>query len=570
MPLTANQILQERYEVVRSIKSGGMGAVYEAIDQKLASTPCAIKEVLCSALQGSNAQYVLNSFESEMRALANLDHPSIPRVRDYFEIDGRRYIVLDYVNGKPLDEELQEHLRLTNEPVDPYVAVLDMISVLETLAYLHGQRPPVVHRDIKPANLIRDSRNGRIKMVDFGIARSVESQQCNTSVGTPGFCAPEQAAGRAEPRSDLYSVGATLFNLVTGTMPPPFSFDCLEPDLPRYPGLSAIIKKATAVKPSGRYDDAEQMATALRNWAHGRSLQPVAAAAPAPRPAPPEVVSINSLARVAPPANTSSARNLIGIAVLLLASYALFPKAQQPAPLPAASPTTKPPQPPTPTVAASPLRKVVAAPAARPSATPAGWRPKLPPPRTAASRPPAPLAGERPRPLRNALARRQARAELPGAAYPQGVQPTGYNRPAPPPPAAPPATDSMPPAAQGGTESRYAEENGLMQLRQFPNHTLYGQRMGAYDLKLDVWRRPNTSAAEMSRLAPTMNGAPSSGRHVRLDVPPGQICYQDPRNPNHFFHFKTGLMLETRIENGPLNAVDWPHVQRIVDNWPSP
>lgn len=90
MALTAREKLQDRYEIVRSIKSGGMGAVYEAVDHKLASTPCAIKEVLSSALEGSGAAYVLRSFESEMKALAALEHPNIPRVRDYFQMEGRR------------------------------------------------------------------------------------------------------------------------------------------------------------------------------------------------------------------------------------------------------------------------------------------------------------------------------------------------------------------------------------------------------------------------------------------------------------------------------------------------
>ena len=266
MSLASQKILKERYEIVRRIKSGGMGAVYEAIDRNLANTACAIKEVLASALQGPDAQYVLQSFESEVRALATLDHPNIPRVRDYFEIDGRRYIVMDLVQGKPLDEELAEHLRVTEQPMDPAVAALDMVVVLETLQYLHHLRPPIVHRDIKPANLIRDQRSGKIKLVDFGIARSVETRSVQTQVGTPGFCAPEQMAGQAEARSDLYSVGATLCYLCTGIQPRAYSFEPMTPDLPDHAGLVAIIKKATAFKAEDRYGDAEQMAQALRRW----------------------------------------------------------------------------------------------------------------------------------------------------------------------------------------------------------------------------------------------------------------------------------------------------------------
>lgn len=197
MSLSAGLILQQRYEIVRSIKSGGMGAVYEAIDRKLADTPCAVKEVLAQALAGPDADYILASFEAEMRALAKLEHPSIPRVRDYFEVDGKRYIILDLVRGQGLDDELEEHVRVTGEPMDPEVAAVDMVDVLDTLSYLHSLQPPIVHRDIKPANLIRDQRTQKIKLVDFGIARSVDTGNLQTQVGTPGYCAPEQKIGRA-------------------------------------------------------------------------------------------------------------------------------------------------------------------------------------------------------------------------------------------------------------------------------------------------------------------------------------------------------------------------------------
>lgn len=270
MPLLEQDLLQDRYLVVRSIKSGGMGAVYEAIDKKLADTPCAIKEVLASALQGPDAQYILQSFDSEVRSLATLEHPNIPRVRDYFEIGQTRYIVLDLVQGQALDEELAEHLRVTGEPMDPHLAAQDMIAVLETLDYLHTQRPPIIHRDIKPANLIRDRKTGKLKLVDFGIARSAETQRPQTQVGTPGFCAPEQMSGRAEPRSDLYSVGATLYHLCSGEKPPAFSFEPLE--LP-VAGLAQIVRKATAMRVGERYVNAREMSDALRDWLHSQQVK---------------------------------------------------------------------------------------------------------------------------------------------------------------------------------------------------------------------------------------------------------------------------------------------------------
>lgn len=321
MALTVGEKLQERYQVVRNIKSGGMGSVYEAVDHKLASTPCAIKEVLASALEGRDAAYVLQSFESEMKALASLEHPNIPRVRDYFEIEGRRYIVLDLVHGQTLEEELAHHLHLTQSPMDPAVAAVDMVQVLETLAYLHDRQPAVIHRDIKSANLIRDSRTNRIKVVDFGIARSVETQSVQTQVGTPGFCAPEQMAGRAECRSDLYSVGATLYHLCTGRLPPAFTFEALDLELPDYPGLVKIVLKATQLKPQDRYASADEMAGALKTWLRneGSSKIDPTQIPVGPRP---ENTRINPLATTPMPPNQSATWALV--LVMLVAAGGLL------------------------------------------------------------------------------------------------------------------------------------------------------------------------------------------------------------------------------------------------------
>jgi serine/threonine-protein kinase len=336
MPLTSNQVLHDRYEVVRSIKSGGMGAVYEARDLKLASSPCAIKEILHSALQGADANYVLKSFESEMRSLATLEHPSIPRVRDYFDIDGRRYIVLDLIQGQALDDELADHLRLTQRPMDPAVVALDMVTVLETLTYLHSQRPPIVHRDIKSANLVRDARTGKIKLVDFGIARSVETQRVQTQIGTPGFCAPEQIAGRAEVRSDLFSVGATIYHLSTGKLPPRFAFEPMDPELPEHPGLVKIVRKATQVKPSERYANAEEMAEALRRWLKNEASAKIEES----RLSPGVRFAIHPLATPPPAPNSNPHLVLAATALSLLAAAVLW--AGTPSQV-VASPSPKPP-----------------------------------------------------------------------------------------------------------------------------------------------------------------------------------------------------------------------------------
>lgn len=562
MSLTANQVLQGRYEVVRSIKSGGMGAVYEAIDRNLAQSRCAIKEVLAEALTGPDADYVLQTFEKEMTSLANLDHPNIPRVRDYFETNGRRYIVLDYVQGKPLDDELQEHVTVTGQPMDPHVAVMDMISVLETLSYLHGQRPPLVHRDIKPANLIRDERSGRLKLVDFGIARSVESQQVQTQVGTPGFCAPEQMAGQADVRSDLFSVGATLYQLVTGKLPPPFAFDALQPDLPRHPGLAAIINKATAFKPAERYQTAEEMARALRNWAQGaqalsQSLSPASVRSQDP-PAPP-VTRLNPLARPAEASNANQPMLVAAIVAVLVAAWALFPRAPE-APVPAASP---------PVAAASPAQGL---PETAPSQEP---EPTAPSPRATPKNttpPPATRPSVPARPLRLPLGRKIAhvvqRPHLPGENYPQTTYPTsrpGRNRMRPAPAETLPAQElpeapSSPSSNSKSDPFDYARREGLENVGRLEDGTLFRLNNQA---EFRVHNRNGQPARELVSFYKSHFPYVAEGTAVRDNIPNGQYCLKV--NESEYVHVKDGVMIKITARTA---NPDWGRIQQIVDNWP--
>ena len=273
MALQPGQTLNDRYRIVRIIKSGGMGSVYEAIDTKLADSPCAVKEIHEAAQASRDAEYIQGRFFEEMKALVALDHGSIPKVRDYLTQDSTIYIVMELVQGRSLDEEIQERVR--NEapaPID-YI-VLDMVRLLETLAYLHGQEPPVIHRDIKPANILRDQRSGTIKLVDFGLARSLHGPNTQTVVGTMGYCAPEQLMGKSEQRSDLYAVGVTMVHMLTGRPPEMELFEARRPELPGVrPGLEEIIEKATQPKPQDRYATAEEMIEALQAWLHGASAK---------------------------------------------------------------------------------------------------------------------------------------------------------------------------------------------------------------------------------------------------------------------------------------------------------
>lgn len=267
MGLQPGTVLRGRYEITRIIKSGGMGSVCEAIDNNLAKSPCAIKEILESALCGPDAEYVQATFENEMKALVNLDHPGIPKVRDYFHEGDRRYIVMDFVKGQSLDDEIREAAQEKGTGLLPGKVVQDVLALLEIVEYLHKLSPPILHRDIKPPNIIRDARTGRIKLVDFGLAKALnETFSPQTMVGTMGYCPPEQLSGKVERRSDLYAVGATLYHMLTGKVPQ-LSFDPLALDMPQLrPGLDRIVERATQVRVGERYATAADMAAELKAW----------------------------------------------------------------------------------------------------------------------------------------------------------------------------------------------------------------------------------------------------------------------------------------------------------------
>ena len=266
-------LLQERYRIVRHIKKGGMGAVYEARDTKLADSPCAVKEILETARLGQDSQYIEARFFQEMKALAALDHACIPKVRDYLTVDSVVYIVMDLIQGQSLEEEIEQSMGLTGQPLPPDKCVEDILALLETVDYLHQQDPPILHRDIKPANVLRETRSGRIKLVDFGLARQLDENSRHTLVGTLGYCAPEQMMGKASLQSDLYSVGVTLHHLLTGRRPETISFDPLHLDLEGLrPGLAEIVEKATQPRPAERYTSCREMRLQLEAWLKGKPL----------------------------------------------------------------------------------------------------------------------------------------------------------------------------------------------------------------------------------------------------------------------------------------------------------
>lgn len=366
MGLAAGQVLQDRYKVVRIIKSGGFGAVYEGIDTKLADSPCAIKEILEEARTGQDGDYVTARFYEEMKALSKLDHPAIPKVRDYLTVNATAYIVMDLIQGRSLLEEVME----SQVPLDAELVAQDMIALLDALTYLHNQEPPIIHRDIKPANVLRDRRSGTIKLVDFGLARQVQGPKTQTMVGTLGYSAPEQMMGKAERRSDLYSVGVTMEHLLTGKIPDPQLLKGHRPDLPNVrPGLVEIIDRSTQPKMDDRFASAQQMSEALKAWLHKSG--------PLPAPDSPRTEVVETRPK-------GSGIQAIGAVVALLAAVGLGmalgrraqpptrPVTSTPAPISTPSPTAAVLPPPPPPAPVSPPKP--------PTASPVAVTPPLPAP----------------------------------------------------------------------------------------------------------------------------------------------------------------------------------------------
>ncbi|MBN9417933.1 MAG: serine/threonine protein kinase [Candidatus Eremiobacteraeota bacterium] len=241
--------LQDRYRIQEAIKSGGMGSVFLAFDERLQGL-CAVKE-----MHPSQDEWATRRFREEATTLSKLQHSGIPKVRDFFVQDDLHYLVMDYVAGHNLSAEIGS---LSGEQ-----AHADLLEVLAVLDYLHNLDPAMIHRDLKPGNLIRSQDGGRLMVVDFGLARSL-NEETQTTAGTMMFCPPEQLLGKATPRSDLYALAATYYVLLTGReiqmgSSKPILFH--RPDLA--PELALAVDTALQLEPQLRYPDARSMREAL-------------------------------------------------------------------------------------------------------------------------------------------------------------------------------------------------------------------------------------------------------------------------------------------------------------------
>ncbi|MBO9322585.1 MAG: serine/threonine-protein kinase [Roseiflexus sp.] len=259
-------ILQGRYVIEGTLGIGGMSVVYRGRDLRFKDVvrPCAIKEMYQSAPDSNTRLLNLKNFEREAGLLATLQHPAIPKVFDFFEENGRVYLILELIHGKDLETVLSE----AGGPLPEERVARWAVQLCEVLTYLHGQKPePIVFRDMKPSNVMVTPED-RIVLIDFGIARSLVRTR-GTVIGTEGYSPPEQYKGIAEPQSDLYALGATLHHLLTASDPrteTPFTFHerplrQLNPQVS--PELAAVIEKALSYDMKTRWASAEEMRLAL-------------------------------------------------------------------------------------------------------------------------------------------------------------------------------------------------------------------------------------------------------------------------------------------------------------------
>jgi serine/threonine protein kinase len=274
-PLAPNSMIQNRYLVVQSIGKGGMGEVYLSVDQRLGSA-VALKRTFYT-----EDNTLAAAFEREARILARLRHPVLPKVIDHFVENGDQFLVMEHISG----DDLSKRLELANKPFPLSWVMFWADQLLDALSYLHSHEPPIIHRDIKPQNLKLTDEN-HIVLLDFGLSKDFDTKSTSNPTNSasvagysPHFASMEQIRGTGtDGRSDLYSLAATLYQLMANSIPvdaltradallgnavdPIKPLNELNPEIT--PAISDVILKAVSIRQDDRFSTAGEMQKALR------------------------------------------------------------------------------------------------------------------------------------------------------------------------------------------------------------------------------------------------------------------------------------------------------------------
>ena len=258
MSLQTGQILQGRYPITSHIGQGGMGTVYQAKDIRLNNRLVAVKEFDPAQLALGDQQIALQAFQQEAAILAGLSHPGLTAVHDYFPENNKFYLVMEFVQG----ETLQRAWERVGQGFAEAQVVTWAQELCDVLSYLHSQHPPIIFRDLKPGNIMVQP-NGRLKLIDFGIARHFDPTKTRdtTRFGTPGYAAPEQyGQGQTDARSDVYALGVVAHQLLTGYDPGNTPFNL--PDIASFsislsPAVMSAVRQAVKIDPQQRPPDVE-------------------------------------------------------------------------------------------------------------------------------------------------------------------------------------------------------------------------------------------------------------------------------------------------------------------------
>lgn len=265
------RVVGGRYRLLAVIGRGGMSTVYLALDTSL-NKQWAAKEIR-HVSDPAQRELIVSSIVTEANMIKRFDHPAIPRIVDIVDDAGTLYVIMDYVEGRTLEDVLATEGPQSEEDVVDWA-----LQLCEVLEYLHARTPSVIYRDMKPSNVMLKP-NGLLQVIDFGIAREMRGDAEGTSaavgdtvqLGTRGFAPPEQYGGTAQTdaRSDVYSLGATMYNLLTDKSPaePPYEMLPLRqvrPELSQ--GIERIVARATQANPDDRYQDCAEMAYDLAHY----------------------------------------------------------------------------------------------------------------------------------------------------------------------------------------------------------------------------------------------------------------------------------------------------------------